>query len=656
MAKTRRSSAADDTENPKVTRLIPGGTLGAGLPRVNPAPGRPGELPLVEGGRTITQGYPVGTFTREIEEARRARDAQAPQQYQATIISQVHPRWSEWAPVWRELGWVYEGDGPYLTGDALVPHTRELLYGVNDGVTDFNNPIGVKRKFLQRKKLARYENFACTLTDLFVDYQYAQTPTRRVENVPGSLDRSTYEDWLEDVDGFGTHIDDWLKRYQTLTNVFGHQVVVMDRLAPTNRTYSITPNGSRTQLTTLADLGRPVLRCYAPLDMLDWLAPQNQLAAVKISEPIERPNLVTQVTPADRRYIVWDPQFFYSYDASGVQLRTGPHGYGELPARVWYAKRRAKIPIIGRSLLRDHTLFKDHYNLISEMRELFRAQVFSMLHIQLGAEETVKEARDRLGDHAGTDALVFSKGGADYIAPPDGPVTMYAAEISAVERKVFRLANLPWESDSRDAESEGSRKLKAADLNAALASLADNAQEIDYWVAKMYFQATLGPQRGRAAFEDAGVRIKHPDDFNTQQLTTAAADALVVTQLGVGPTATRLIKASVINIALPDLDADSKADINKELEAEAARAEEAKQKEHDNLVSGFNPREEADRTREDADANHQRETQRTREQADREDARAEADRQHQIVLERERAKLQRRAGASPSARQKAKKA
>lgn len=495
----------------------------------------------------------------------------------ASVIARVHPRYTDWLPVWTGLGHAYEGDGPYLDGSALIPHARELTYQRRaDGSTDFTTVTGTKRKYQQRQQLAYYENFAATIVDLFVDYQYAKLPERNVDNKEGTGKTSEVEDWWKDVDGFGTSINDWCKRYQTLTNVFGHQFVVMDRQRTgTQKRTNLSPDGGKTR-PSLADVGRPMLRVYSPPDVPDWLAPQAQLSAVKFSEAVERRSLLDTVLPVDRNYFLWDSTQWAAFNTKGVQLASSPHNMGELPVAVWYAKRRSRLPIIGRSLIRDAGPFKNHYNLLSELRELLRSQTFSMLNITLADGETIDQARERLGDHAGTDALVFTRGGAAFIAPPDGPATIYAAEIANAERKMFRLVGLPWDNDSREAEAAESRRIKAADLNASLASLADNAQEVDLWAARMFYVSRYGPERGNQRFQDASIRISHPDEFHVQQLMEAAEEAKLVLELGVGPTASRLIKANIIPLALRDLDAQTKQTIDEELQAEVEREQQHK--------------------------------------------------------------------------------
>lgn len=479
----------------------------------------------------------------------------------------THQKYDEWIEVWRRLGHLYEGDGPYLDGTALVPHVRELLYARNeDGTTNFDTVVGNKRKYDQRRRLSRYENFTASIIDLTVDYQYLMPVKRSVDEGVTSM----LSEWWEDVDGMGSSIDDWLKQHQVLTNVYGHLFVVMDRLPPVTSAQNSTPQGQKTRPVTLAQLGRPVLRRYMPPDALDWLAPRHKLSAVKFVEPLERQSLLDPFLPeTEQAYFLWDAQEWRLFDTNGSLVRKSAHLVGELPVAVWYAKRRAKYPIVGRSLIRDGSLPHDHFQLISEVRELYRAQTFSMMQILLAENETVQEARQRLGDHAGTDSLIFSRGGASFIAPDGGPAADYAAHIESVERKMFRLCNLPYDNDSRDAESGESRRRKAADLNALLSSLADNAEQLDHWIARMFYQSMEGGLRGRERYEASKVQIKHPDMFDVVDMIALATDLKTVIDVGVGPTATKLLRIQLAHSALPDLMDEDKKTIEDELDTMA---------------------------------------------------------------------------------------
>jgi hypothetical protein len=494
------------------------------------------------------------------------------------FVTQTHPLYDEWIASWWLAGENYEGDGGYLDGMNLIPHPRELNYAQTASGTDFTQVVGAKQKLIRRRQLARYDNFAQALTDIFVDHQYAKGISRTWKHTHRADDN--YLRWIEDVDGAGTHLDDWLKQRQVLAHTYGHVFAYLDR-AP----------GLAARPRTRAEQGRLVLRYYIPPDTLDWLAPHKHLTGVKFAEAVERTSLMQPstfssayhgATASESRddlnveYLFIDDRAVLRYDAEGTAVQTSvQHGFGELPVAVFYSKRRARIPVLGRMLLKDPRLFRDHYNMISELRELLRSQTFSMLHIQLQENETVDSARARLGDHAGTDTVLFTMGGAEFIAPADGPVATYATQIDAAERKMFRLIGLPWEADSRDAEAEGSRKLKAQDLNRTLAGHADEAERFEYQLARLFYVGFYGRQVGLQRWQDNPPVIKHPDEFNTEEILAVVEDTKGALGLQLGQTANTLLRKRAVPIVLKDLDADTRRKIDAEIEATPYSPQEA---------------------------------------------------------------------------------
>jgi hypothetical protein len=494
---------------------------------------------------------------------------------QDQFITQTHPLHDEWEDIWRLSGENYEGDGGYLDGSNIVPHPREVTYAHRaDGTYDFTTITGEKPKLRRRKQLARYDNFAQALTDVFVDHQYAKGISRTFAS--GKPDEN-YMRWIENVDGDGTHLDDWLKDRQTLAHTYGHLFAMMER-GPSKR-----PDGKPAR--SRAEQGDLRLVDYLPPDALDWLAPRRKLSAIKFVEAVERnnlrePSIFSSTYHGQHRgtngqdhialnleYLFGDADSWTRYDNNGTRLGSARHGFGELPVVPFYSRRRARIPVIGRPLLRDPRLFRDHFNLVSELRELLRSQTFSLLHIQLQDGETVEAARGRMGDHAGTDTVLFTMGGAAFIAPADGPVAAYVAAIDSVERKMFRLIGLPWEGDSRDAEAADSRRLKAMDLNRTLAGHADEAERADYGIARLFYIGFYGRDMGLRRWQENPPNIKHPDEFHTEELMAVVEDVKAAMGLHLGKTANAILRKRTVPIVLKDLDQKTRETIESEIDA-----------------------------------------------------------------------------------------
>lgn len=486
------------------------------------------------------------------------------------FVTQTHPLYDQWIEQWQLSGDAYEGDRGYLDGSHLIPHPREIQYErLSDGSVNYQKVIGYQPKYLRRRQLARYDNLCQALTDILVDHQYAKGVSRTFADPKRPND--DYLRWIQDVDGHGTHLDDWMKGRQTLAHVYGHHVVRVDR-GPSKR-----PDGQ--PAFTRAEQGDLVLRDYIAPDMLDWRAPNRQLAEVKLVEAVERSSLREPATFAatgaedgsalsaiNLDYHFVDEQTFTVFDAAGNVRRTGRHGFGQLPVVLFYSRPRARIPVIGRMLMRDPRVFRDHFNLTSELRELIRSQTFSLLHVQLGTDETMEAAQSRLGTHAGTDTVIFTMGDAQFIAPADGPAGTIASEIDKLERRMYRMAHLPWDADSKDAESEGSRKLKASDLQQTLAGYADEAEKCDYGVAKLWYIGFYGRQAGLARWAENPPIIRYPDEFNVQEVYDAVEDCKASLGLQLGKTADVELRKRMVPLVLKDLDADTTETINQEIE------------------------------------------------------------------------------------------
>lgn len=481
------------------------------------------------------------------------------------IATRTHPRYDQFYDDWTGLGHVYEGDGPYLDGSALIAHARELIYATDaEGRADFTTSIGEHRKFGQRKKLARYENFASVIVDTLVDHQFGKRPTRSI-SPRGVLGHHPLERFWEDVDGLSTPIDDWLEQAMTLAHIFGHTFVLMDRLERLERAME----GRMPKVRTRAQMSRPVLRLYTPLDAPDWLAPAGTLTAIKLREFKERDSLLSVSAAPQEEYLVFNAETWTRLAANGKPLGSGPHGFGRLPVLNLRARRRARIPVVGRPTLRDYRLYRDHFNMISELREIYRAQTFSMLNIELGDGETVEQARGKLGDHAGTDSIIFSSKRAAFIAPPEGPARLYAEDIHNLESKIFRLVGIPYEQDNRQGVSEGTARIKAMDLNRMLSHFASQAELLDYDIAGLWAAGQYGPGAAVRELDQDDLVIAHPDEFYTEQLAETVADATATIAVGVGPTATALIKQRVIHVALRDASREQIGQMEQEIEERA---------------------------------------------------------------------------------------
>jgi hypothetical protein len=312
----------------------------------------------------------------------------------------THPTFVTLSPIWNQLKDVREGTGGFIDGTYLVAHPREWL----DATAA--TPTQPTKKLKARRTLASYENFAATIIDALKTALFREQPIRRVgDETKQATDAppTPLEDWWENVDGAGTHLDDFMAAAWDIAGTFGHVHLYLD--LPTK-----TP-ADEGSVETAADQVMPFLRVYTPLDAWDWMVDDlGALTAIKFAEIAPRQSLDTAWRPEVRVRMV-DETSWRLYDQKGALVQQGEHQMGRLPVVTLFAKRRPMHPQIGASVLGDPKLYVDLYNLVSEIRELLRNQTFGILNVPLGAGEnsmTLEDAKSMMTNSSGTENVLFS--------------------------------------------------------------------------------------------------------------------------------------------------------------------------------------------------------------------------------------------------------
>jgi hypothetical protein len=473
-----------------------------------------------------------------------------------------HPVYVTWAPTWRKLVHIYDGSGGFLDGTYLVAHPREWK--------DFTaaTPRVPTKKLKARRQLARYENVAGTI----LDQKRAALFRESINRTVGASDKPSphpIEQWWKNVDGAGTTIDDWMAEAFTFASLFGHVAHLMD--LPANL-----------DAETAADMDQPFLRLYTPLDIPDWrLDEVGRLLSIRLLEANtdDDPTVPLRTDQFNERLLTRKDWQLVSPQTKNVPAEVkegGSHPFGVVPVVIQYAKRKKLAQLIGQPVLGDPSLYIDLYNITSELRELLRNQTFGILAVALGSGDqatSVVTAREMLGDEKGAENVLFTPNGAEYIQPESTNVTVYQEERQQLLRTIYRLAAIPWESDSQDAESEGSLKLKREDMNQILAAYGDECEKTEYEIARMWFRATY-PDTWQQEFDKAQVVIRYPDSFDVTPFAEILEQAQAAIALPMGPTFMAEQCKRLINKFMPDLPLDKKETIEGEIDKQAkAQAE-----------------------------------------------------------------------------------
>lgn len=465
-----------------------------------------------------------------------------------------HAQYTSWEQTWKYLRDAYEGTGGFADGMYLVAHPREWLDYTHDA------PSKPTKKLKARRNLARYENVAELIVSAVKSALFRQVPTRQVrpDDPKDQRDPTAIEDWWDDVDGLGSHIDDWIAETWVGAAVYGHVLCVMDR-----------PTGPA---VTLADQPRPYLRAYTPLDMADWVYVDGKLREVRLSESVPRLSL-SAVTTTDLQYRILTEAYWALYDRKGGLVTADEHGMGVLPAVVLYAKRRTLTGLVGSSTLKDPKLHIDLYNLTSELRELLRSQTFSLLNVPLGTGPdaiSVETARAMMGDTIGVDNVLFSALPAQFVTADAANVAAYQAEIDRLLRRIYRVAGITWESDSRDAEAADSLRLKRDDMNRMLSGYADECERAEYALAERFYRLTFG-DRWEQEWERDQVTIRYPESFDVEPFQELLDQALAAQSFSYPASFWAELMGRMLDRFLPDLPLSKKAEMLADIAASAEK-------------------------------------------------------------------------------------
>lgn len=479
-----------------------------------------------------------------------------------------HPLYTTWAPTWATAFDVYEGAGGFLdpARPYLIAHPREWLdHSVKDATTGAwapnASPSQPSPKLKMRRNLARYENVAATLVETVMGPLFRTPPTRSMKT-----ENTDLQAWFDDVDGLGTSLDLFLRDAWLVAAVFGHSIILADK--PTE------------PAATAADVQGPRLCRYTPLDLIDWLHDENgELTAVKLLEGVPRASFDVSPKNLDFQVRTVDAETWTLYDKSGKETDRAAHGFGRLPIVVLYGQRRPLTPLIGKSIMGDPQLYIDLYNLQSEVRELLRNQTFAILNVPTGKDNNVDAEMEKIGRQSGTANVLFSTEAAQFISPQDTNVAAYHEHIDRLGRMIYRLAAVPWEADSRDSESEGSRKLKRADMHAALTRYMGEIQRADDRLVELGYRAFYGAEGWEKRRDADEPSTSYSTEFEVPDPEAVISKVAEAVSLDLGETATKELKKQTVKELLPQVNEDTMKKIQEEIDAQKILSEDEKRKE-----------------------------------------------------------------------------
>jgi len=455
----------------------------------------------------------------------------------SSALEQVHPEYAAHKQSWQVLLDAFEGSGGFLDGGYLWAH-----------------PAEDDRDYLARKSQARYHDYVGSLIDLYVRFVFTQGVKRASKS-------DEYNAWLEDVDGSGTPINDFLKRAAAMALAQGHVGILVDRTAD-------APAGP-----AKADERSEIFASVYPATaILDWRLSRATISGVKLLEAVPPNAIIDAPREGDDavQYLLWDTEGWARFDSDGHLIAAGVPNLGLVPLVTLRPKPSIVSPFLGRPLVNNANVVRALFNRASEEDEVIRRQSFSVLTVEVDPEHgDPQAAKEALGSAIGSAKALVVPGKIDYKTPDQDTTRAIRENIAYLVQELFRSAHVRFKRDSLDAESGEAIRLQQTELNEMLQGFAKALATTEQQIARAWFAwAYPTPDAAEAAYEAADVQAEYPDEFFTDALLADLEAWGEAIRLDLGQTMTKRIKKRAVRRIEPDIAPEDLAIIDGEIDAQ----------------------------------------------------------------------------------------
>jgi hypothetical protein len=408
----------------------------------------------------------------------------------------------------------YTGQGGFLWGYYLLRHSRE-----GDD------------KFIMRKKLSVYPNFVRKIVDVYMGFLWKKAPVREVDDL--------YNTFMANADGAGTKLDTVLFAYQRLAMILGTVFVIVDK--------------PKQQGPTAVDQAYPYLSLRLPGQLVrERKDPGGAWEEVTFSE----------VDDGETYYRTFSKTGWTlsSSERGDDIVEQGSYNLGRVPVvRLHIAKPLNPADSRGHSFVYDLAgLNWDLYNCRSELRQMFRDQVFSILTIPINDENEREKLKDMT---ISTDnAITYNPAGGGkpaFIAPSTDAVDMHMKHISQTVDDIYKMANLEFVGGVQ--QSGVALSFHFQEANSSMVGMAEMCEAAECEIAQLVYLWQWQEFTGN---------ISYPKDFNLKDLTQALQIALQAVSLNMGAEFDKALKKLLARQILgDDTDSATMSDIDSEIES-----------------------------------------------------------------------------------------
>lgn len=312
-------------------------------------------------------------------------------------------------------------------------------------------------KYARRQRMAWYRNFMYQACSRFAGHLAKKPPIRDIGN-------PLLSEMADDCDWRGNSLDVFWQSFVLNAKARGSMLLLVDmpRVLPDN------------QAMQIEERAYPYLVAIEPERVIDYELDDRglfKLVAFRDTQEDASGNLedITRVYTDTEWWLQRgdDPALEMAFDGA-------EHGLGICPVLAF--TESGDFPHIG-SFAQIADLSRRYFNAASERDEILRAQTFSLLTYQTppnAAGFDVSAVAEAIGTH---NMLIHQGESPIFIAPPDGPASIYSAVLEQLETTI-REISMTVEQPTQ-AESGIALTIRFQELNAELTKFARRMEDLE---------------------------------------------------------------------------------------------------------------------------------------------------------------------------------
>ena len=388
----------------------------------------------------------------------------------------------------------YTGKGGFEDGSYLVQYPRE---------TD--------DKYNRRKQLAYYPNYVKKVIGAYHGHLFRDDAKRESES-------KAYLAFMDNADGLGSPVQRVIKRAQLLSMLFGYVLLVVDRPRGEART-----GADDLALSPYVTVRRPSSVAKAEFD--------------EFGELIHIAFLETRDNSRVYRHF-WRDRWAITEDVDGEKVtEQGQYNLRRVPVVPLYSTEplsAASLDAVPWGLDCAKANF-DIFNALSELREILRGQTFSIFTVPVRDASEAERLKDL--KISVENALSYNPDGGgrpDFVAPPEGPATLYLKYLETQVSAIYSMANLEF---TGGVEQSGiALAFKFQEAQNSLSDLAILCETAEEQVARLVC-AWAG--------EEWDGKIAYPRRFQVTDLLNELKIAMDALTLSISPTFDKSLKKRI---------------------------------------------------------------------------------------------------------------